>query len=167
MAPGPHVEKDSGGGRALVHRLFVLGVIAKGVDGVLETIGGILLWVARPGQIEGLVRLLTQHELSEDPHDLIANMLLRGAHHFSGDVKLFGAIYLLSHGAVKIGLVAALLRGRHWAYPAAIAVFVAFLAYQLYRYTHTHSVWLLVLSVLDVFVIALTWLEYRRLRRAA
>jgi uncharacterized membrane protein len=110
-----------------------------------------------------MVRVLTQHELSEDPHDLVARTLLHAAQQFSGDVKLFGALFLLSHGVVKIGLVAGLLLRRHWAYPAAIAVFLAFLVYQLYRYAHTHSVWLLVLSVLDVFVIALTWAEYRRL----
>lgn len=149
----------------LVHRLFVVGVVLKGIDGVLETAGGILLWVASPLQVLYVVRLLTQHELSEDPHDLVANMLLRAVHHFSGDVKLFGALYLLAHGVVKIGLVAALLRNRLWAYPGAIAVFVAFLGYQLYRYANTHSAWLLVLSVLDVFVIALTWAEYRRVQR--
>jgi len=39
-----------------------------------------------------------------------------------------------------------------------------FLVYQIYRYSHTHSVWLLALSILDLFVIVLTWLEYQRLR---
>ena len=51
-----------------------------------------------------------------------------------------------------------------WAYPAAIGAFVLFLVYQLYRYTHTSSAWLLVLSVVDVCVIVITWLEYKRLR---
>jgi uncharacterized membrane protein len=34
----------------------------------------------------------------------------------------------------------------------------------MYRYLHTRSPELLALSIVDVFVIALTWLEYRRLR---
>jgi uncharacterized membrane protein len=71
---------------------------------------------------------------------------------------------LLWHGAVKIVLVAALLRKREWGYLAGIAAFSLFLVYQIYRYLHTRSPELLALSVVDVFVIALTWLEYKRLR---
>jgi uncharacterized membrane protein len=71
---------------------------------------------------------------------------------------------LLWHGVVKIGLVWALFRKYLWAYPIARVAFGLFLAYQVYRYSHTHSVWLLALSILDIFVIVLTWLEYKRLR---
>jgi uncharacterized membrane protein len=47
---------------------------------------------------------------------------------------------------------------------AAIVVFVLFIAYQLYRYALESSTTMIVLSVFDVIVIALTWLEYRRLQ---
>src|SRR6266480_595407 len=90
-------------------------------------------------------------------------VMLRDTQRLSPSVTTFGAIYLLWHGAVKVGLVAALLRGQRWAYPAAIVAFLAFLVYQISRYAHTHAPELLVLSVLDVLVILLTWLEYRRL----
>jgi uncharacterized membrane protein len=148
-----------------VHLLFELGVIGKGVDGVLELIGGLMLLAVRPERVGAVVRILTQHELSEDPHDVIANLLVHSLHHLSSSTKLFGAIFLLWHGAIKIVLVWALLRRQRWAYPVAMAAFAGFVAYQLYRYTHTHSVWLIGLSLLDVFVIALTGLEYRRLKR--
>jgi uncharacterized membrane protein len=148
----------------IVHLLFNIGVIGKGVDGVLEVLGGVLLFFVSPAQIQFIVRMLTQHELSEDPHDLIAGYLLHVAQHFSTSVQIFAAAYLVWHGVVKVGLVAALLQKRLWAYPAAIGAFVLFLIYQLYRYAHTHSAWLLVLSAVDVFVIVITWLEYKRLR---
>ncbi len=148
----------------IVHLLFDVGVIAKGVDGALEVIGGALLFFVSPDQLRHIARILTLHELTEDPHDIVANYLLHTAQRLSPSVTTFGAIYLLWHGAVKVGLVAALLRGRRWAYPAAIAAFLAFLVYQISRYAHTHAPELLVLSVLDVLVILLTWLEYRRLR---
>ena len=57
---------------------------------------------------------------------------------------------------VKVVLVWALLRRYLWAYPIGIAAFSLFLVYQLYRYSHTHSTWLLVLSLLDVAVVVLT-----------
>lgn len=148
----------------ITHLFFEIGVIGKGVDGILEIIGGVLLFFLHPSQIYDIVQILTQHELSEDPHDVLANYMLNRVQHLHVDTQVFGAIYLLWHGAVKVALVAALLLKKHWAYPAAIAAFLLFLAYQLYRYLHTHSPELLVLSVIDVFVIAMTYLEYRRLR---
>jgi len=148
----------------IVHLLFDVGVITKGVDGALEMIGGALLFFVSPDQLRHIARILTLHELTEDPHDIVANYLLHTSQRLSPSVTTFGAIYLLWHGAVKVGLVVALLLGQRWAYPAAIVAFLAFLVYQISRYAHTHAPELLVLSVLDVLVILLTWLEYRRLR---
>ena len=147
----------------IVHVLFDIGIIAKGIDGVLETIGGVLLFLVSPTQIHSIIAVLTQHELSEDPHDLVANYLLNSTRDLSIGATVFAATYLLWHGIVKIGLVAALLLRRRWAYPCAIVAFSLFLVYQLYRYSHTHAPELLVLSVVDVLVIGLTWLEYKRL----
>ena len=149
--------------RRLTHILFYVAAIGKAIDGVLEAIGGILLFVVSTSHIYSLVRILTQHELSEDPKDLVATYLLNSTRNLSAATTTFAATYLLWHGVVKIGLVTALLLKKRWAYPAAIAAFSVFLVYQLYRYSHTRSSELLVLSVIDVLLIILTWLEYRRL----
>ena len=47
-----------------VHRLFAASVLVKGVDGVLETIGGILFIFVDPEALNSLVISLTAHELS-------------------------------------------------------------------------------------------------------
>ncbi len=94
----------------MVHVLFDISVISKGVDGALEIVGGALLSFVSPAQIHSLVRMLTQHELSEDPNDLLAGSLLQAAKHFSADAQIFAAVYLLWHGIVKVGLVIALYR---------------------------------------------------------
>jgi uncharacterized membrane protein len=39
-----------------------------------------------------------------------------------------------------------------------------FIAYQVYRYTYTHSVGLVLLTVFDLFVMVLIWHEYRLVR---
>lgn len=147
-----------------IHILFQIGLIGKAVDGVLEIVGGTLLCFVNPEQINGIMRALTREELSEDPHDLIAGLLMRSVLHLSTGTKVFAAIFLLWHGVIKVGLVWALARKHWWAYPIAIVAFGLFLAYQGYRYAYTHSIWLLALSFLDLFVIVLTWLEYKRLR---
>lgn len=153
-------------GDKTIRLLFKVAVVGKAVDGVFEVIGGVMLFFVTPDQINWLLRILTQHELSEDPHDLLAGFVLHSEHHLSSNTKVFAAFFLLWHGVVKIGLVAGLLGRRLWAYPTAIIAFGVFLLYQLYRYSHTGSIWLLVLSILDVVLIGLTVAEYRRLRRS-
>lgn len=62
----------------------------------------------------------------------------------------------MSHGVVKLWLIIGLLRQKLWYYPLAAAVFGLFIVYQLYRYSFTNSLWLLVLGAVDVAVIALS-----------
>ncbi len=47
----------------------------------------------------------------------LATHLLHATSGLTGSAVQFGAIYLLSHGVVKIVLVTALLRNKRWAYP--------------------------------------------------
>jgi uncharacterized membrane protein len=130
---------------------------------LLETLGGILLLLISPEQINHLARWFTQGELSQDPHDFIANHILKTAHHLTGSSLAFGAAYLLSHGLVKIFLVFEVLRGRLWAYVALIAVTALFVIYQIYRMAAVRfSVSLLLLTLFDLLIIYLTQKEYRR-----
>jgi uncharacterized membrane protein len=145
---------------------FRIGAVAKGVDGLIEFAGGILLLFADRGQLHILAQILTRHELAEDPGDVVAGFLLRATRHLSADTRIFGAIYLLVHGAVKAGLVAGLLSRARWTYPAAIGTFLLFVGYQVYRLALSSSPLLLGLTVVDIVVIALTWLEYGRLKAA-
>jgi len=71
------------------------------------------------------------------------------------------AIYLLSHGVVKMFAVIALLKNKIWGYPLSIVVFVGFIVYQLHRFTLTKGISLIALTVFDLIVIGLIWLEYR------
>jgi uncharacterized membrane protein len=58
-------------------------------------------------------------------------------------------------------------REKRWAFPVAIAVFLLFIVYQLYRFTLTHSPWLMLLTLFDVAVLWLIWNEYRTERHMA
>ena len=107
------------------------------------------------------LQTLCQHELSRDPHDFIAAHLFHISERLAHGNPLFASIYLLSHGLVKVLLAIALWLDELWAYPLAIGIFGAFSMYQIYRYTHTHAIALLVLTVSDVAIVWLTWQEYR------
>ena len=149
----------------LLDRAFVVGIVLKGLDGILEVVGGALLLVVSPATIDRLTRALTQHELSEDPRDFLATHLLHYTGALTGSAVRFGAVYLLSHGLVKIVLVAALLRNQLWAYPWMIVFLLGFIGYQLYRLTFAPTIGLVGLTVFDAVVTWLTWREYQRQRR--
>lgn len=150
--------------RPLRERLFHAGILLKFLDGVLETIGGIVLWVIGPWSIIDWVFRVTQDEISEDPHDFVATHLRHAATHISLSGEHFMAAYLFIHGVVKIVVVLALFRNKLWAYPVSLTVFCAFIVYQLYRFTITHAVALILLSAFDLAVVWVIWLEYRSAR---
>jgi uncharacterized membrane protein len=148
-----------------IHRIFVVSVLFKGAHALIEIVGGIALYLVSTATIVRTINRWSYDELIEDKDDWIATHLLEFAHHFSVAEHNFYAFYLLSHGIVKAVLVWGLLRERLWAYPASFAVFGAFIAYQLYRYSFTHDFALILLSVFDLFVIYLAVHEYRLLRK--
>lgn len=149
-------------------RTFRILIVLKGLDGVLEVLGGILLLFIKPGQIGAVAQFLTQHELSEDPHDFFANLVLHGSNSLaSGHATLFGAIYLLSHGLVKVVLVLAVLRDKLWAYPWLIVFLVIFILYQVYRMIVRFTLGMLLLTLFDIVVVWLTVREYRRNKERA
>jgi uncharacterized membrane protein len=145
----------------LVHIGFEVGLIIKGIDGLLEILGSFLLLYLNPNRMSSLVTFLTQHELSEDPKDLVANTLIQFSHGFSISTQAFAIFYLASHGLIKCVLIFLLWRKKLWAYPLTIVSLLLFIAYQMYRYSVHASVSLLLLTVFDIIMIILTFIEYR------
>ncbi len=148
-----------------VHRLFWLSLCIKGLDGILGVAGGIILFAIGNATLTRSIMWLTAPELAEDPHDLLANFLAHSLRHLSVNTRLFGAAYLFGHGAVKVFFVAGLWREKLWAFPAALSIISAFVFYQLYRLLQRPSAGLAVLTVIDLFVIAVIWREYQIRKR--
>ncbi|MDO8481850.1 MAG: DUF2127 domain-containing protein [bacterium] len=147
-----------------IYEVFVGAVVIKGLNAILETVLGTLLLFT--DVIEDVVSVLVQKEIIEDPNSFVANYiqsLLSTTPH----APSFAALYLLSHGVVKVFLMIGLLRNKLWAYPATIVVLALFISYQLIRYLSTHSVPLIFLSVFDATVVWLVWHEYHRLQKKA
>jgi uncharacterized membrane protein len=146
-----------------VHQIFEISVLLKGAHALIECIGGLALTFVSTSTIRGLVNALTQEELIEDPNDFVAGHLLSLAQNFTVSTQRFYAFYLLSHGLIKVFLVVGLLSPV--AYPVSLVVLGLFIAYQLYRFSYTHGVGLIVLTVFDVIVMGLIWHEYRLVSR--
>jgi uncharacterized membrane protein len=145
---------------------FEVVLILKGLDGVLEIAGGLLLLLVPRETLSGWLVTLTQHELTEDPHDFVASHLLTAGEQFLAGSMVFAALYLLAHGVTKVILVVAVLRDKLWAYPWMIGFLVAFIAYQGWLLLILPTLGLAALTVFDIFMVWLTWREYQK-RRAA
>src|SRR5712664_4107668 len=125
----------------IVDRAFFLALAIKGIDGALELIGGLLLFVAI--------------------HVRAAAEQLAG----SASVRGFGVLYLIGHGVIKLVLVGALVRRIRPAFPVAIAFLGSFILYESYRSVLGHSIALLVFAALDTGITTMVVREYLELRR--
>lgn len=146
----------------LIHDFFEIGILLKGLDGALQIIGGFLLMFVNPTRLSKIVLLITQHELFEDPNDQISQYLIKLSNSFSINAQHFAIIYLLVHGLIKLTLYILLVNNKKGAYPIAIVSLSLFVIYQLYEYSISGSIFMMILTILDVIVILLTILEYRQ-----
>jgi uncharacterized membrane protein len=145
----------------LLHDTFRAGITLKGIDGILEAIGGAILWFVKPSALNHIALKFLELDLPFDRHEFIITHLYRATEHLADGGKHFASLYLLLHGLIKAVLVVALWFDALWAYPATIFVFGVFCVYQVHRFTHTHSIALLLITFFDLVIIWLTWREYR------
>lgn len=148
-----------------VEELFHWGMYIKGVDAILEIIGAFLVFIPSPSQLNQFIIFATQHELSEDPTDFVGNYLRGITHAINSQVQLYGFLYLMIHGVIKLFLIVMLLKNKLWAYPVSIVAFILFILYQMYHYVLHPSFGLIILTIFDIAIIILTWAEYRILKK--
>lgn len=142
--------------------IFEVGILLKMLDGIIETISGLALLLIRPEHVTYFVHWLTAGELAEDPHDFIASHLVHWANDYTKQAAVFAAIYLLSHGVIKVVLVYEVLRNHLWAYLALIVVTFGFVVYQIWHVIEKPTAGFVILTLFDVAIIYLTAREYRK-----
>ncbi len=145
--------------------VFRISIILKGIDAALETIGGVILLFVTSKDITHFAKWLTRSTLAANPHNSIANYLNHSAEHLATDATLIGAIYLLSHGIIKLFIIVNVLRDKYWAYPVLIIVLLGFCIYQFIDIINTHSLAITALTIFDIFVIVITWIEWQKRRK--
>lgn len=136
----------------------------KGVDGLLEVIGGTLLLVFGTARINHLIRTLTQNDLDHPPHTFVSHLLSAHLHVIEPGSVHFAAFYLLFQGVIKIWLAEALLRERRWVFPVALVLMGLFDIYLLYRIVTHPSIGFAALFAINLIIMVLIWREYGTLR---
>jgi len=144
----------------VAHRVFLLGLILKGLNALVELVVGSVLLVVPLELIRTWVTAWVGWLATFVPPDWTPRLASFVEHMAPGGVA-FVAWYFLSHGLLKAFVIGCLVRGKRWAYPLGIVVFVAFGIYQTWEYIRTAGVFYIVLDFLDVGLIVLTAMEWR------
>jgi uncharacterized membrane protein len=146
-----------------IRKVFVISLLVKALISVVEVSAGVALFFTR-----NLDELATKFLGSEMFDDVSALHIAKIAHFAAGlsdKVQMFIALYLFSRGLVKVVLIWGMLKNKLWAYPFAIAVIIFFMFFQVKEYIHHHSTVLAVVTIFDVFVLALIIHEYRYMKK--
>ena len=150
---------------SLLDKIFHGGIAIKGFDGLLECIGGILIWFIKPSAMNEFLRVAALHDLPGKYDEVIIAHLFHWTQSLEHGGRVFASAYLITHGLSKALLVVLLWMNKLWAYPLTMVVFAIFCVYQMHRYTHTHSILLVLLTIFDLILIYLTWREYLQKKR--
>lgn len=145
--------------------LFTAGMYWRIIYGCIRlAIGTMLLRLVGTPAIDVYQHVL-RHLIARDPDDHILRFFATQLVHHGFSITYFLAIYMLFWGVVDIVLSVALLRHALWAFPVSFAVIAGFIAYEVYRYSHTHSPILLGIVLIDIGILYVMNKEYEKLKR--
>lgn len=135
-------------------------LLGKSIFAFVEFLSGLLL-IFIPLD---LIKSTIQHLAASIAFAPLSSMITNAGERLTSDATLFAVIYLLLHGALKLVTLALLWRKILWSYPLSIVLLVGFITYQMFEFFNHGAISMLVLCVVDLMMIALTLLEYRKLK---
>ena len=141
-----------------IHGAFLITVVLKGLDGLLEIVLGLLLIFT--DEFSDVVFFLTRNAIIDDPNNFFATHL-RALASQSHEAFIIGGLYLIAHGAVKVFISGSLWRNYVWAYPTAMVIIGLFIFYELIHIFRTGSVPFMCLAVFDIAMFWLVGYEYK------
>lgn len=135
-------------------------LLGKSIFAFVEIFSGLLL-IFIPLD---LIKSTIQHLAASIAFAPLSSMITNAGERLTSDATLFAVIYLLLHGALKLVTLALLWRKILWSYPLSIVLLVGFITYQMFEFFNHGAISMLVLCVVDLVMITLTLLEYRKLK---
>jgi uncharacterized membrane protein len=148
--------------RSLLDKVFEVSLLIKGIDGLIELLTGLGIWILTPEKLSRWVIRLAQNELKADPSNFIGHYFLHLGQKDAHDTGVFVIAYLVSHGILKLIIVFGLSRNLWWAYPFSFVVLTLFILYQVYAILTHFTLSMFLLTLFDLFVLALVWREYQK-----
>jgi uncharacterized membrane protein len=132
--------------------------------GVLRVIIGVE-FLQRVGQpLSEFLYTLMSHELTGKTGDAVLEKIYTVFETHDFTVTYFIASYFIFWGVVDIVLSGCLLKHIHKAFPITMLLIAFFIAYGLFRFTFTHSIVLLSIICIDLLILFLVNIEYKKLK---
>lgn len=146
-------------------KIFRLAMGWKILYGVAKISLALILLKWATVDSSGLFYRLMEHEIIEDPNDLLIRFISPFIAHLSVSTTTFAAFYLLFWGLVDdIFLSVNILRDKLWAFPTALTLIALFVPYEIYRFFHTHSFVLIYIMALDITIFWIIATEYKKVK---
>jgi len=143
---------------------YHLGLWIKAAQAFLEIVAGILFYVINTNKLTTFILAVAHGEITESPHGMLPNLLIKSVDQFSLAGKYFIAFYLLSHGVVKLFIIVGLFLKKPWAYPVSVVGFSILIFYQTYHFFMNHSLALILFTIMDLIILGLIIYEHRRVK---
>ena len=142
--------------------VFYASLILKGIDGLIEAIVAFVILIFNPPRMHHIIDLVSQ-EANEHHQQIFLTITHYLTANYTNNVRYFLVIYLLIHAAIKLVSVVGLLLNKHWAYPFALITLGVLVLYQLYEIIFVKpSVFMILLTLFDLFIVWLIWREYKQ-----
>lgn len=145
--------------------LFHLSMWWRILYGLLRLVLGFafLRLIGQP--LTDFVYTLMSHEISGKAGDAVLEELYRLSEMGDFTITYFIALYFIFWGTVDIVLSLCLLRRIVIVFPITMVFIVLFIIYGIFRFTHTHSLILASIIILDVGILYLINNEYKKLQK--
>jgi uncharacterized membrane protein len=147
------------------HKLFRIGILVKGADGLIEACAGVIIYCINYTVASAMLFTIFREEVAESPRDPFWGYLIKEWHSLALSGHIFWGLLFMAHGVTKLALSVALLKNRPWAYPTAAVVFTLFVGYEVYSLASRPSLFLWLITIFDVIVIGLILHEYSRVKK--
>ena len=148
----------------LLDKVFEVGIIIKGINGILETLAGLLLLFLTPQRLQHFIEFVTQLNVNNEKQSKIITMFLHSVDHLGTGNRIFLIAYFWSHAAVKLTAVIGILTNKLWAYPFSLITLGVLTLFQFGSIIHKASIGMILLTIFDLFILWLIWREYGKVK---
>lgn len=143
--------------------VFYASLLLKGIDGLIEAVVALVILFFNPPRMQHIIDLVGQGAIAQHHHQLFLGITHYVTTNYTDNVRYFLVIYLLIHAAIKLVSVVGLLMDKRWAYPFALITLGILVLYQLHEIFFVKpSVFMILLTVFDLFILWLIWREYKQ-----
>jgi len=146
---------------SLLHLAYLVAITIKGIDGLIETIAGLIVAIVGSEEIYILALRLTAPEIENNPASHTADLVRHAADKLASAPSDFVVIYMIAHGVIKLALAINLMIEKDWVFPVASVLLTGFILYMSHRLTIFWSPWLFAFLLFDMVTLALVLNEWR------